>query len=47
MTLHPSIERPKALDTDAIMMSDLDLEALIVAIRFAMAQEGLPQRPAD
>ncbi|MCB9427661.1 MAG: UDP-N-acetylglucosamine 2-epimerase [Actinobacteria bacterium] len=47
VTLRSSIERPEALDTGAITMTDLDPGVLITAIRFAMAREALPQRPAD
>lgn len=47
VTLRSSIERPEALDTGAITMTDLDPGVLITAIRFATAREGLPQRPAD
>ena len=47
VTLRSSIERPEALDTGAITMTDVDPTALITAIRFAMGRESLPQRPAD
>lgn len=46
VTLRSSIERPEALDTGAITMTDLDADALVTAIRFAMAR-GAGQRPAD
>ena len=45
--LRSSIERPEALDTGSITMTDLDPGVFITAIRFAMARESLPQRPAD
>ena len=47
VTLRSSIERPEALDTGAITMTDLDSAALVTAIRFAMAREFGPERPAD
>ena len=37
VTLRSSIERPEALDTGAITMTDLDPDALPTAIQFAMA----------
>ncbi len=55
VTLRSSIERPEALDTGAITMTDLDAEAVVRAIRFAIgravsAVEGESrggERPAD
>ena len=46
VTLRSSIERPEALDTGAITMTDLDPTALITAIRFAISR-GSGERPAD
>ena len=48
VTLRSSIERPEALDTGAITMTDLDPAALTSAVRFSMSREitGLV-RPAD
>ena len=42
-----SIERPEALDTGAITMTDLDPEAVLRGIRFAKGRSGAPERPAD
>jgi UDP-N-acetylglucosamine 2-epimerase (non-hydrolysing) len=42
VTLRSSIERPEALDTGAITMTDLQPEAVLRGIRFAN-----PERPAD
>lgn len=48
VTLRSSIERPEALDTGAITMTDLDSAVLPAAIRFAMGRESRGgQRPAD
>lgn len=49
ITLRSSIERPEALDTGAITMTDLDPEAVLRGIRFAMARGGSRggERPAD
>ncbi len=55
VTLRSSIERPEALDTGAITMTDLDAEAVVRAIRFATGRAGtVPdglsrggERPAD
>jgi UDP-N-acetylglucosamine 2-epimerase len=38
VTLRSSIERPEALDTGAITMTDLDPDAVLRGIRFAMAR---------
>lgn len=38
VTLRSSIERPEALDTGAITLTDLDAEAVVRAIRFARAR---------
>jgi UDP-N-acetylglucosamine 2-epimerase (non-hydrolysing) len=40
VTLRSSIERPEALDTGAIRMTDLDPEAVLRGIRFAMGREA-------
>ena len=47
VTLRSSIERPEALDTGSITMTDLDPEVLVTAIRFAMARPEPAERPAD
>ena len=47
VTLRSSIERPEALDTGSITMTDLDPEALVTAIRFVMARPEPAERPAD
>lgn len=53
VTLRSSIERPEALDTGAITMTDLDADAVLRAIRFATARrtpDGQPRggdRPSD
>lgn len=55
VTLRSSIERPEALDTGAITMTDLDAEAVVRAIRFATGRAGAApdglsrggERPAD
>ncbi|MBK6764027.1 MAG: UDP-N-acetylglucosamine 2-epimerase (non-hydrolyzing) [Micrococcales bacterium] len=47
VTLRSSIERPEALDTGSITMTDLEPEAVLRGIRFAMSREDLPERPAD
>lgn len=52
VTLRSSIERPEALDTGAITMTDLDPDALLRGIRFAQARtlDGPAhggERPAD
>ena len=46
VTLRSSIERPEALDTGAITMTDLQPEAVLRGIAFAVGR-GAPQRPAD
>lgn len=47
VTLRSSIERPEALDTGAITMTDLDPDAVVRAIQFAAGRAGGGQRPAD
>ena len=47
VTLRSSIERPEALDTGAITMTDLDPLVLPTAIRFAMGRGGGGERPVD
>lgn len=47
VTLRSSIERPEALDTGSITMTDLDARVLPAAIRFAMSRPAPPLRPAD
>ncbi len=47
VTLRSSIERPEALDTGAITMTDLEPEAVLRGIRFAMSRGAAPERPAD
>ncbi len=46
MTLRSSIERPEALDTGAITMTDLEPEAVLRGIEFAVGR-GPGERPAD
>ena len=45
VTLRSSIERPEALDTGAITMTDLEPGAVVRGVRFAMAR-GPGERPA-
>ncbi len=47
VTLRSSIERPEALDTGAITMTDLEPEAVLRGIRFAMGRGDVPERPED
>lgn len=47
VTLRSSIERPEALDTGAITMTDLDPSAVLAGVRFAMARGSSPELPAD
>ena len=47
VTLRSSIERPEALDTGAITMTDLEPEAVLRGIRFAVGRGAAPERPAD
>lgn len=46
ITLRSSIERPEALDTGAITMTDLGVQEVLAGVRFAM-QRGPGQVPAD
>ncbi len=47
VTLRSSIERPEALDTGAITMTDLDPDTVVAGVRFAMSRGSAPQVPAD
>jgi UDP-N-acetylglucosamine 2-epimerase (non-hydrolysing) len=47
VTLRSSIERPEALDTGAITMTDLEPDLLVPAIRFSMGRTRGPARPSD
>ena len=47
VTLRSSIERPEALDTGAITMTDLQPEAVLRGIDFAVGRDGVSERPAD
>lgn len=47
VTLRSSIERPEALDTGSITMTDLDPALLLSGVRFAMNRAGSPLAPAD
>ena len=47
VTLRSSIERPEALDTGAITMTDLDPATIVAGVRFAMARGASPELPAD
>lgn len=47
ITLRSSIERPEALDTGSITMTDLDPDAVVAGMRFAMDRPGNPVLPAD
>ena len=47
VTLRSSIERPEALDTGSITMTDLDPATVVAGIRFAMARGSSPELPAD
>ena len=47
ITLRSSIERPEALDTGSITMTDLDPEAVITGMRFAMDRDAPAQLPDD
>lgn len=48
VTLRDSIERPEALDTGAILMTGLDAEDVVQAVRFAVADQDRASRvPED
>ncbi|MGV1004080.1 MAG: non-hydrolyzing UDP-N-acetylglucosamine 2-epimerase [Candidatus Nanopelagicales bacterium] len=47
VTLRSSIERPEALDTGSITMTDLDPQAVVAAVGFARARPSPAQLPAD
>lgn len=47
ITLRSSVERPEALDTGAITMTDLDPTVVVAAIQFAQGRLSGPARPAD
>ncbi len=47
VTLRSSIERPEALDTGSITMTDLDPAAVVAGVGFAMARGSSPELPAD
>ncbi len=47
VTLRASIERPEALDTGAIAMTDLDADVVVTAVRLAMDRPTGGERPAD
>jgi UDP-N-acetyl-L-fucosamine synthase len=47
ITMRSSIERPEALDTGAIPMTDLTPDHVVAGIEFAMQRGRSPQIPAD
>lgn len=47
VTLRSSIERPEALDTGAITMTDLDPSRVVAGVRFAMERGRSPGLPSD
>lgn len=47
ITLRSSIERPEALDTGAITMTDLDPDLVVAGVEFAMDRGASPEAPAD
>lgn len=47
ITLRSSIERPEALDTGSMTMTDLDPISVLAGIRFAMARQGPSAVPDD
>ena len=47
VTLRSSIERPEALDTGSISMTDLDPDTVLAGVRFAMERGSAPELPAD
>lgn len=47
VTLRSSIERPEALDTGSITMTDLDPDVVVAGVGFAMSRGTAPAVPAD
>ena len=47
VTLRSSIERPEALDTGSITMTDLDADQVVAGIEFAMKRGRHPEIPKD
>ena len=47
VTLRSSIERPEALDTGSITMTDLDPATVLAGVEFALARPAPPALPAD
>jgi UDP-N-acetylglucosamine 2-epimerase (non-hydrolysing) len=47
ITLRSSIERPEALDTGSITMTDLDPATVVAGVEFAMSRGRSPQAPVD
>jgi UDP-N-acetylglucosamine 2-epimerase (non-hydrolysing) len=47
ITLRSSIERPEALDTGSIIMTDLDPRTVIAGVRAAVANRGVADIPRD
>lgn len=47
ITLRSSVERPEALDTGAITMTDLDPTVVVAAVQLAKSRTSGPVRPAD
>ena len=47
IALRSSIERPEALDTGAITMTDLNPAAVVAGVRFAIGRGRAPAVPAD
>lgn len=47
VTLRSSIERPEALDTGAITMTDLDPATVVAGVRFALDRGTSREGPVD
>lgn len=47
VTLRSSIERPEALDTGSITMTDLNAADVVSGVSFVMQRSGQPEAPAD
>ena len=47
VTLRSSIERPEALDTGSITMTDLDPATVVAGVEFAMERDAAPETPPD
>jgi UDP-N-acetylglucosamine 2-epimerase len=47
VTLRSSIERPEALDTGSIVMTDLDPRVVVAGVRAAIANKGMADIPRD